>query len=239
MRQRYRGGASHLAGDLVVGTEEGPGRGPASGNNPTKGYANGLHGYGAIAGAAVGVEAIGDDANIHLQLVPKGSGAIISAGPEASAEAIANAIPGGAKSYYSIIKSATALADNTVTDFDVACVVTVPNLNGGASIGMFVHGSLGDQDSSEASYWTIAVSRIAGAAAKAVVSAKSSNANTAGATANAAVTVSVSAMTGAVGATQTFKIQVKVARSAGASTNHDVVAQIELLNLKAAGISIA
>lgn len=239
MRQRYRGGATHLAGDVIVGTEEGPGRGPAAGNNATKGYANGLHGYGAIAGAAPGVEAIGDDANISLQLVPKGSGALVFGGPETSAEAVANAIAGGAKSYYSIIKSATGLADNTATDFDVACVVTVPNINGGASIGLTVHGSLGDQDSSEASYWTIAVSRIAGAAAKAVVSAKSSNVNTAGATANAAVTVSVTAMTGAVGATQTFKIQVKVARSAGASTAHDVVAAIELLNVKAAGISIA
>jgi hypothetical protein len=237
MKKRFQG-SSHINGDLFVGVDRGPGQG-ATATTGTKAYANAAHVYGGIAGAPAGLEATGDDANVHLQLVPKGSGAVVIAGPDASAEAIANAIPGGAKSYYSIIKSASALADNTATDFDVACVVTVPNANGAASIGILVHGSLGDQDSAEASYWTIAVSRIAGAATKATVSAKSSNVNTAGATANAAVTVSVTAMTGAVGATQTFKIQVKVARSAGASTNHDAVAVIELLNLKAAGISIA
>lgn len=237
MKKRFNG-TTHLQGDLMIGTERGPGQG-AGVTTGTKAYANAVHEFGSVTGSPVGLEAVGDDANINLLLVPKGAGAVAIAGPDTSAEALANAVAGGAKSYYSIIKSATLLADNTVTDFDVACTVTVPNVNGAASIGILVHASLGDQDSAEASYWTIAVSRIAGAATKAVASAKSSNVNTAGVTANAAATVSVSAMTGAVGATQTFKIQVKVARSAGASANHDVVAVIELLNLKAAGVSIA
>jgi hypothetical protein len=46
-------------------------------------------------------------------------------------------------------------------------------------------------------------------------------------------------MTGAAGAQQTFTFQVKVARNAGASTNHVVVAEAQLANFLAAGITIS
>jgi hypothetical protein len=42
--------------------------------------------------------------------------------------------------------------------------------------------------------------------------------------------VAVPAVTGAVGAVNTFLVTAKLARSAGASTGHNVVAEVELLN---------
>lgn len=135
-----------------------------------------------------------------------------------------------------IVKALTGMADATAVPF---ATVTIPNGNHAGAITIELVGALGDQDSAQVSYWTIAISRIAGAAAKAVASAISSNVNTVGATANAAVTIAVTAMVGAVGATQTFTITAAVAHSAGASTNHDFVGAIELLNVKAAGLTIA
>lgn len=234
MKKRFNG-TTHLQGDLVIGSERGAGQNPAA-TTGTKAYANAIHQFGAITGAAPGVEAAGDDTNIDLVLAAKGSGAIEIQSPEVTAASGGGFLAGGAKSIFTIVKAVTALVDNTLTD---VFTVTVPNANHAASVGILVHASLGDQDSAEASYWTIAISRIAGAATKAVVSAKSSNANTAGVSGNAAATVGVSAMVGAVGATQTFTIQVKVARSAGAAANHDAVLQAELINLKTAGLTIA
>lgn len=144
--------------------------------------------------------------------------------------------PGDALTVVRIVKALTGLADTVATAF---ATVTVPNGNHAAGIEFEVTGALGDQDSAEFSYWTLAISRIAGAATKATLSAKSSNVATAGATANCAVTLTLSGMTGAVGATQTFTVLAAVARSAGASTNHDFVAGIDLFNIKATGVTVA
>lgn len=130
---------------------------------------------------------------------------------------------------------AIGLAD--ATGFNVV-TVTVPNANHTAAIGIFALAGLGDQDSAEASYWTVAISRIAGAATKVTVSSKSSNVNTTGATANAALTIAASSISGAVTAVQSFTLTAAVARSAGTSTNHDVVLQAQLLNARAGGIAL-
>lgn len=143
---------------------------------------------------------------------------------------------GAAGSITPVSKLLTAMADNTPVNL---CLVTIPNAIMGAAIGFTVLGTLGDGDSSESSYWTAAFSRIAGANAKIAISAKGNNAATAGATANAAVTLSNTAVSGAVGAVNTFQMQIKVARSAGTSTNHVVVADIMLLNGFASGITVA
>ncbi len=210
-----------------------------SGEKASQLKSNGLLLQGAVLGSAPGVSVVGDDTNIDLVLAAKGTGAIEIQAPEVTAEVAANCKSGAAKSIFSLVKSATNLANNTASDFDVACTVTVPNANLVGSIGLLLHASLGDQDSTEVSYWTIAISRIAGAAAKATVSSKSSNANTTGATANCSATITVTAMSGGNGATQTFKIQITVARSAGSSTNHDALAFIDLLNMKGSGITIS
>jgi hypothetical protein len=128
------------------------------------------------------------------------------------------------------------LANNTVVDF---FTVTVPNSIAGASIQLLVSSMLGDGDSTDTAIYTVGISRIAGANVKAVISTKSVVGATAGATANAVITAAVSAITGAVGAVNTFTITIKNARSAGAADNHPTAAVARLVNLAAAGITIA
>lgn len=128
------------------------------------------------------------------------------------------------------------LLDNTTADF---YTVTVPNVICGASVELLVSSTLGDGDSTDTAIYTVGISRIAGAAAKAVISSKSVVGATAGATANAVITSTISAIGGAVGATNTFTIVVKNARSAGAATNHPTTTRATLVNSIAAGVTIA
>lgn len=134
-----------------------------------------------------------------------------------------------------LAKTLTGLADNTATDL---ATVTVPNAIEGAAVRVTIMGMLGDGDSTDSKIYMIGISRIAGAATKATASTAVAAGATTGATANATVTASVSGMTGAVSATQTFTIQAKVARSTGAATGHVVVAKLELLNAVATGVTI-
>jgi hypothetical protein len=144
--------------------------------------------------------------------------------------------PGGAGSYSPLIKSLSALVDNTATNL---CLVTIPNVIAGGGLGITVSGTLGDGDSTETSYWTVAFSRVAGANAKATISSKSSASQTTGAAGNAAVTISNTAVGGAVGAVNTFQMQAKVARSAGSAAGHQLTAIIEVINNFGGGITVA
>lgn len=144
--------------------------------------------------------------------------------------------PGGAGSYAPLIKALTGLTDNTATNL---AVVTVPNVIAGAGLAFTVVGTLGDGDSSEQSYWTAAISRVAGAVAKLTLSSKANNVNTTGAAGNAAVTLSSQAESGGATAVNTFQLQGKVARSAGTSTGHSLLCIIEVLNNLAGGVTVA
>lgn len=133
-------------------------------------------------------------------------------------------------------KRNTNLTDNVAAN---AFALSVPNGIHGAAVRVTVMGVLGDGDSTDSKVYMVGISRIAGAAAKAVVSSAAAVGATAGATADAVVTAEVTAMSGAVGATQTFHITVKVARSAGASDNHYTVAEAMLFNAFDSGVTIA
>lgn len=145
-----------------------------------------------------------------------------------------NAAAGGAGAMTEAVSS-HVLADNTVVDF---FTVTVPNAIHGAAIQLFVTSTLGDGDSTDSATYNLAISRITGAATKAVLSSKTGTGATAGATGNAVITASVSAMSGAVGVAQTFTIQFKNARSAGTATNHPTFAIANLVNENASGVTI-
>jgi hypothetical protein len=134
------------------------------------------------------------------------------------------------------IYSSHVVVNNTVTDF---FTVTVPNAIMGGAVFVKVSSTLGDGDSTDSALYCVGISRVAGAAAKAVIGAKTGAGATAGATANAVITGSVSAMSGAVGAVNTFTIQFKNARSAGAADNHPTVAIGLLVNHLASGLTIA
>jgi hypothetical protein len=133
------------------------------------------------------------------------------------------------------------LAINGLTDATATTIatLTIPNAQSAGGLKLTVCAALGDGDASEVSIWTIAVSRIAGAAAKAVVGTKGGIAATAGATGNAAVTVTAGAVVGANTAQQTIAINVAVARSAGTAANHDLVADAQIFNVRGGGITFA
>jgi hypothetical protein len=53
------------------------------------------------------------------------------------------------------------------------------------------------------------------------------------------ITAAVSAISGAVGASNTFTVDVTISRGSGSSTNHTCLALVELLNANATGITVA
>jgi hypothetical protein len=143
---------------------------------------------------------------------------------------------GAAGGLRTVSKLLTGMADATFIDL---ATVNVPNAIHGAGVRVTLCGTLGDGDSTQIGQFHGGISRIAGAATKCTFGAILTAGTTAGATANAAVAIQASSISGANGATQTFTIQGKVTRSAGAASNHVLLAQIELLNNFASGVTIA
>jgi len=130
----------------------------------------------------------------------------------------------------------TGLTDAAATQI---AVVTIPNAVHGGIVEIEALGVLGDGDSCSVAKYQAAFSRITGANALKVLSAAVTEAHTTGATANATTTITLGTVTGAVGASNTFAINITVTRSAGASTNHVGVVSCKLLNAFASGLSIA
>jgi len=127
----------------------------------------------------------------------------------------------GETSIYDLQKAVTAIADATPTD---VLTVTVPNSVQTASLKVTLKGALGaggaigaDEATGNVTY-DIAIARTAGVNAVAVASAAygSAMANVAGA-ATITVTAAVSAIAGAVGAVNTFTVQVTITKGSGAS----------------------
>lgn len=141
------------------------------------------------------------------------------------------------------VKSVTAIADNVATD---TITVTVPNAAHSASLKLTLKGSLGAGGAIGANEATgvisydVAIARTAGVATVATVSTAygSATASVAGAS-TITITAAASAMTGAVGATQTFTIQVTIAKGSGASDNHTCQVLAEIINANATGVTIS
>ena len=143
-----------------------------------------------------------------------------------------NSKPGGIASAITYYITLAGLTDATLATF---ATIVVPNAIVQAGLGLTVTGGLGDGDSVEVSYWTIAISRVVGAAAQIAVSAISSTAIVAGVVGNAAVVISNVAVAGANTAAQQFALQVKVTRSAGVSANHSALIDMQMYNIQAGG----
>jgi hypothetical protein len=145
-------------------------------------------------------------------------------------------VAGGAGSSVELANQKTAVADNTNAAF---FRVTVPNAIEGGAIELTSTGTQGDGDSTASSWVLVSFSRIAGAATVFLASAASPSVATVGGTSTAVLTVSVGNLTGANSAVQTFDVNIKLARSAGASTNHTITSQANLINALASGATIA
>lgn len=186
----------------------------------------------ATAGNHPTLSSSGDDTNPWIKFDPKGSGGI----QHDCAKTAFNGAEGAAGAAVRFQKTLTALADNVD---GTLLTLTIPNAIHGGALKITITGMLGDGDSTETKEYLISLSRIAGADTKRTLGTAYGTAQTTGATGNATVTVSLGTLSGAVGATQTLTILAKVARSAGASSNHVIVATVELLNGNATGITLA
>lgn len=203
--------------------------------------------------AANGLEAgqIADTYAAFISGIRLSSGDLSTVTPDVEiARTAANAVKFGSSlgalttSRTEVNKAVTAIADNTAT---AAFTVTVPNAAHSASImvvltaSLGAGGAIGANEASASIGYNVAVTRTAGVNAVATISAafgSAASAAVAGA-ATCTVTGALSAISGAVGATNTFTINVTIARGSGTSTNHTCFAYAKLLNANATGVTIA
>jgi hypothetical protein len=150
---------------------------------------------------------------------------------------------GSAVSRTEINKEVTGIADATAT---TVFTVTIPNAAHSASVNVTLNGRLGaggaigaDEATGTISY-IVSVARTAGANAVASISSAygSATSSVAGA-ATITVAGTLGAVSGAVGAANTFTIRVTITKGSGASANHKCTATAALLNANATGITIA
>lgn len=140
-------------------------------------------------------------------------------------------------------KPVTAFTNNVAK---TVLTVTIPNTQNYAVLEIEVQGALGAGgaigagEAMATNTYKIAIVRTAGVAT--VATATSAIAAVAVAVAGAATvtaTAAVTAMSGLVSATQTFDVQVTIARSGGSSDNHTALVYYKLVNVNNGGITVA
>lgn len=155
-----------------------------------------------------------------------------------------NNAAGAATSRTEFNKAIASVANNTATTL---FTVSIPNAAHYASIRVTVTcslgagGAIGAGESTQEATYNIAIARVAGVNAVATIGAvigQEAAASVAGA-ANVATTATLGAISGAVGATNTFTIQATAARSGGSSDNHNCLGHARLMNANATGITIS
>lgn len=205
---------------------------------------------------ASGVPSVAVNGSIHTQFAAAGlqlaTDKIVGWGFGASASlarAGANSIIFGAgttattTSRTEINKAVTAFTDAAAK---TVFTVTVPNAAHHAVLEVEIQGALGAGgaigagEAMATNTYKIAIVRTAGVATVATASAATHAVAVAVAgAATVTATAAVSAMSGAVGATQTFTIDVTITKSGGSSDNHTCLAYAKLMNANATGITIA
>jgi hypothetical protein len=142
-----------------------------------------------------------------------------------------------------LTKLTSSIADNTAT---AVLTVTIPNAAHAASLRVRLLGRLGaggaigaDEANGTVAY-DFSISRTAGV--NAVVTASTAFGSATSSVAGAAtvtVTAAASAISGAVGASNTFTVNVTIAKGSGGSANHTCTVLAEVINANATGITIA
>lgn len=166
--------------------------------------------------------------------------------PDAGADAAFDLIKGnaaaagGAGWTGTLVARKTGIANNTATD---VITITVPNANHNAAVFLDIMAHLGTgTDASESTRVATGVITIARTTGAATVAVASTLAQTAIATVAGGGTLTlaygVSSITGAVGATQTFTIQVTLVVT-GTITDHTAMIFARSLNSAAAGITMS
>ena len=166
----------------------------------------------------------------------------VTAGTAGSAAIGMNGPPGAVTGSTELLKTVSAIANNTGTP---VLTVTIPNAAHSAKVHVELTGSLGAGGAIGANEATgtinydFAVARTAGVNAVTTASTAygSAAANVAGAT-TITITAAASAISGAVGASNSFTVNVTIARGGGASTNHTCLVDAKVVNANATGITI-
>jgi hypothetical protein len=200
----------------------------------TSSAVNHLQVTNAATGNPPELAAIGDDTNIGLKLSPKGTGQLLLGG----ADHQMNGAAGGALSKQVLLKATTAIADATPT---AIATVTVPNGNHSAVIRVLVAATLTGADAYESTRvveYQVVLARTTGAnVVPAISAALGGQIATVAAGATLTTALTLSSVTGAVGATNTFTIL--VTNTGSVAQVSKVVAHIELINMEATGVTIA
>lgn len=161
----------------------------------------------------------------------------------ATGRSVGIAAPAAAISLTKITKAVTAIADNVAT---TVLTITVPNAAHSAVIRVTAcgvlgaGGAIGAGEANASNSYDITVVRTAGVNAVADIStAWGVNAAAVAGAATCTAALTVAAVSGAVGATNTFPVQITIVKSGGASDNHTAFLTAEVLNQNATGVSIA
>lgn len=156
----------------------------------------------------------------------------------------ANPTAGAVTSRTEINKAVTAFSDNVAK---AVLTFTVPNAAHSASFlirivgSMGAGGDIGANESTQSATYIVDITRTAGVNAVATIGAtygQPAAATVAGGD-NIATTAALSAISGAVGAANTFTVNATLARDAGAADNHTAVVHCSLLNANATGVTVA
>lgn len=225
-------------------------RGPAAGGPPSdftnRQVANDVYVDGSTGALTLGTGTSGTSSKVIADNTLSGQ-ATTTPYIETATVANGGAVPGvqgGPASSVTLLKNTSAIADNTATTI---FTVTIPNAANAATItigltaSLGAGGAIGAFEESLTAFGAIILTRTAGVATTAVATAltNTGKTNVAGADSTATLAYSVTAMTGAVGATQTFNVQVTIAHGGGSSTNHTCLAEATVYNANAAGVTIA
>lgn len=199
---------------------------------------------GANAGSDLTIVACADstgaDIDDAVKIYRVAAGAIVTASGRPIAQ---GGDPGAALTKTSVLGSAAAIADNVATTI---ATITVPNAAVTTTIRLTAQGALGAggaigaREAMASNSWNIVLARTAGVNVVAQISAAygADAANVAGAATCTAV-VSLGAVAGAVGATNTVPVQITIVKSGGASDNHTASWEAVVLNAAATGATIA
>lgn len=178
--------------------------------------------------------AIGDDTNVGLKLSPKGTGQLLLGG----ADHQQNGAAGGALSKQTLLKATTAIADAVAT---AIATVTVPNGNHSAALRVLVVATLTGADAYESTRvveYQVVLARTTGLNVVAAISALiGGQIATVSGGATLTTVLTLSSITGAVGASNSFTIN--VTNTGSVAQVSKVVAHIELINAESTGVSVA
>ena len=212
-------------------------------DDPTSGVASSSVAYVTVGNTSElsNERAITGTAN-EVDVTDGGAGSTVSIGlvaePNAASGLTIGGVAGSATAIRKITKKVTGIADNSATD---VLTVTVPNANHAATIRLLFLSSNGSTDAFESSRTAsgaVVLARTTGAnvvAAVAVLWGEQIATVSGGATHTLAY--DLSAITGAVGAANTFTIRVTINDSGNLGSNQ-VVCFAEVLNAEASGITV-